>query len=1118
MTSNLFEKDLTARTEALNPSESFIVQAPAGSGKTELLTQRYLKLLGQTVQAPEEIIAITFTRKAAAEMRSRIVQALENAEREPEPEQPHKKLTWQLAKTVLTQSQQHQWHLLQNPNRLRIFTIDSLAAKLSAQIPLLAMSGIQPNISDNPKPLYQQAAQELLTSLPTHPLWEEALETLLLHLDNRVYQVETLLMHILSKREQWLPHILGIRAEKEALKNALEAGLRYIALEAIQTAKTHLDSFLPELMPLTEYALKNLHQEPLPDPLTQTLDDLTHWQTLADMLLTKSGEWRRRLTKDNGFPTPSSFKNKIDKAQSQAAKDKMQAIINELQQHEKCGHALTALQQCPPQQYSDSQWQLVAALTELLPILVAHLNLTFQEQNTIDFVELNLGALRSLGEPDNPTDLALYLDYQIKHLLIDEFQDTSITQYELIQRLISGWENQDGRTLFLVGDPMQSVYRFRNAEVGLFLRAQQQGLGAVALQPLTLTLNFRSQANLVDWFNQTFVTVFPDFSDITSGAVPFSPALAALPATTKAANLYPLINADTIAEATLIVKIIQQHREQQPTSSIAILVRSRSQLESITPALREAELPFQAIAIESLFDCSEIQDLMTLTKALLHQADGTSWLALLRAPWCGLALHDLHAIAEAAGSWPLWHCLKNPENIPHLSTDGLIRLKRLVIPIKAAYQEQGRMPLATWLKNIWKNISGPTYLQHENQLRNAETFFKLIDALEQEFHSIPLDQLNDKLHQIYADPEMQSPEAIQIMTVHKSKGLEFDHVIIPDLQRKTPVDANQLLQWLERPNLFGGSDLILAPIKSSSEHEDALYTYCRQVESEKLHFEMARLLYVAATRAKQSLHLLACVTPQEDDPTQWIKPSDNTFLRLLWEPFLQATPIHYTPLTSKTEVKPTRVLQRLPLDWHTPTPITLKQEKNLSRQFKIEPEQNPSRHVGTLIHEILADIATKNLTLEETLKRQHQWRQHLSEVGFITDMETHLDVVRQCIIDTLQDPRGQWILSTAHQDAHCEWPLSMAKDNQTLHLIIDRSFVDEHGTRWIIDYKTAIPHTEAANHFLQKQKQLYQPQLEQYADALKQWDDKPIKLGLYFPRCQLWTEWDAVMNTVEIYP
>ena len=121
--------------------------------------------------------------------------------------------------------------------------------------------------------------------------------------------------------------------------------------------------------------------------------------------------------------------------------------------------------------------------------------------------------------------MALRLDYRIQHLLVDEFQDTSFSQIRLLDQLTAGWSDGDGRTLFLVGDPMQSIYRFRKAEVSLFIKAWQGDLfDHILLEPLQLTVNFRSTRPIVEWVNQTFPMVMPNVSDPVMGAVSYSKA------------------------------------------------------------------------------------------------------------------------------------------------------------------------------------------------------------------------------------------------------------------------------------------------------------------------------------------------------------------------------------------------------------------------------------------------------------------------------------------------------------------------------------------------------------------------------------------------------------------
>src|SRR5262249_1632573 len=280
--------------------------------------------------------------------------------------------------------------------------------------------------------------------------------------------------------------------------------------------------------------------------------------------------------------------------------------------------------------YSDEQWRLIESLYALLPLALAQLEVTFRRHSTVDFTQLLLAANRALGEPDAPTDLALSFDYRLRHLLIDEFQDTSLSQYELLQRLPGGWQRGDGRTLFAVGDPMQSIYRFRQAEVGLFLRAREQGIGEVALEPLALTSNFRSQAAIVEWINAVFVRVLPTRENLANGAVPFSPSVArGSGMSAPGVSLHALPYNNGLVEARRGVDMVHAELARGMTRSVAILVRSRTHLSEIVPALKAAGLHFRAIEIEALAHRPAVRDAHALTRALLHAADCVAWLAVL---------------------------------------------------------------------------------------------------------------------------------------------------------------------------------------------------------------------------------------------------------------------------------------------------------------------------------------------------------------------------------------------------------------------------------------------------------------------------------------------------------
>jgi ATP-dependent exoDNAse (exonuclease V) beta subunit len=223
--------DLDARRRALDPAQSFIVQAPAGSGKTELLIQRYLRLLAY-VEHPEEIVAVTFTRKAASEMRERVLQALADAKDDNKRSATgHEQLTMELAAAALRRNADAGWCIAENPARLHIQTIDSLCAALTRQMPLLSRFGSQPESIEDASALYLEAARATVALVESDDGAAHDIERLLTHLDNDVKRIEDLLADMLKRRDHWLRHVHGReRAE-------LEAALMSVRREVVQCAR-----------------------------------------------------------------------------------------------------------------------------------------------------------------------------------------------------------------------------------------------------------------------------------------------------------------------------------------------------------------------------------------------------------------------------------------------------------------------------------------------------------------------------------------------------------------------------------------------------------------------------------------------------------------------------------------------------------------------------------------------------------------------------------------------------------------------------------------------------------------------------------------------------------------
>lgn len=1128
MKSSIPLADAHQRQLALNPNQSFIVQAPAGSGKTELLVRRFLVLL-TGVLVPEAIVAITFTRKAANEMRLRIMQSLALALNNKTPAAKDKE-RYELAKKVLLQDKALAWHLLSNPNRLRILTIDSFCLYLTRQMPLLA--GLSESLTpvENPKYLYRLATQALLQQLEDKVAWQTSLTQLLSHLDNDFQRIEDLFIPMLARREQWLDFLLQ---HPQHLREDLEQALLNINQDIVKK----LNGLISDNRATALLQQLNLSLQQRQQTLLIRHDDLNFWQAASQFLLTKKDNhyhWRKQLRTTEGFPALDTLKNTALKNEVKTRKEQCLNLIAELSQHDSLLETLIALKQAPPLHYSDSQWQIIQSLFELLPVLVAHLKIIFQQQKKVDYTEILLAASAALGQKDNPSDLALILDYQIQHLLVDEFQDTSATQFHLIEKLTAGWQPQENRSLFLVGDPMQSIYRFRKAEVGLFSHVQHNGIGNIQPQSLTLSVNFRSNAEIIDWVNQQF-QLLSYAADGQHDRVCFSPATAyspTKPSQQAVCNYWQQASDDRnqaeSTEAEQLVKIIQTIKRNDNQATIAILIRARSHLRHILPALQNAAITYRAIAIDSLADKSAVQDLLSLTRALHHLGDRIAWLALLHSPYCGLSLADLHHITQfkpRQKSLPvIWQQLQQFEEIS-LSLPTKKRLRRIVPVLQQSLYQQGRLPFNDWVKHTWLALGGPTTLLNGEDMDYIHAYFNFLEnKLNQEGEALDFFNLESELSHIYAQTTTPLPtHAIEIMTIHQAKGLEYDHVILPGLHRRGQPEQPALLLFCEKRFASQKKHFLLAPIKASHEEHDQIYNYLSNEEKQKNAAELTRLLYVACTRAKQSLHLLG--TLNGDASGEVKSPPPNSLLDQLWPVMeIKPRPVVATPVTNPTiSSSPQGLLKRLPADWQAPYSAQLdlySKAKNLPSTIKSAGSYRwqlyPERGLGIVIHQLLYQISQESLeqwNKERVLTAQPMLLGLLMQQGLLAEqIPNALATINHCVETILACPRGRWILSSQHQAAQSEYAITALLDNQLSHLVIDRTFIDaDTGIIWIIDYKTRDYQGEQPEEFLNFAKKQHQQQLNKYAQALmldEFYSDRSLRCGLYFPLSSLWCEWE----------
>lgn len=1141
-------QDHAARAAALDPARSFLVQAPAGSGKTELLTDRILALLA-TVNRPEEIVAITFTRKAASEMHARVLSKLRRGLDAP-PEAAHERRSWELARAALARNDEQQWHLLEHPARLAIRTIDSFCAGLVRSMPWLSELGGMPEITDDARAHYEAAARATLDLADDY----DAVRILLQHMDVDVQAAKDAIADMLGQRDQWLP-LLRHGSDREALEETLAEAIGE-DLDALCEAMPY--GWAEALSGPARLAAAQLQDggeddrlaalRDWTDELPADAEVLEQWRAVAHLLLTSAGSLRKTVNKNLGFPAKCAHKEPfvawLESADGDAAWVRRLAAVRDI----------------PAPQLSDAQWEVLGAQLMTLTLAVAQLRLRFADTGEVDFIEISQRAAAALGSADDPGELLLKLDASIRHLLIDEFQDTSQTQLDLLRTLTAGWQAGDGRSLFLVGDPMQSIYRFRKAEVGLFLEVAEQGVGELQPGFLNLTDNFRSQAGIVEWVNQSFSQLLPKRSDAAAGAIKYSPSSAfheALPE--PAVRFHPAWSRAGAASAEeqaedIAVGLVRQALAEHAGSKhpVAILVRARSHLGNLTRRLAQEGIRCRAVDLVPLALRPVVADLVQLVRALSHPGDRLAWLSVLRAPFCGLTLESLQRLfggdhvtpvpvllerllrpapvqaaaspllcAPAVRQGSLFDAIA-PEAAPPsaatlLRPDEYARLRQVAAILLDTRNASGAMPFAAWVETLWRRLGGPALYSGPSVANDAESLFQLVERLAPH-GAIDAAALDAGIARLFAAPDAADEEAaVEIMTMHKSKGLQFETVILYGLHRAPRGDQSPLVRFEQ-----SGGRVLFGPVKPRAETEaDPVSRYLGAREARRASYEIDRLLYVAATRARKRLHLVGHVTI--DDATgQARTPPSASLLGRLW-PCL-ATPV--PPAAEGDNAEPRddgpewqgEPLRRVHSDGLAQ--LARLADVAISPGFAAaargawgdsaehpawQLESGYDAAIGTLAHAWLARIGQDGIAAwpaDALAQRLPAMRRQLTRAGIPA---SQADAAAEAVLDTLQstlaDDRGLWLLSQS--GARREWPLIDAAGKVS---VIDLALSTEDG--WlIVDYKTGRPQSsESPDAFAQRMRQRHADQLLRYCAQVTALDGRKARAVLYFPRARAWID------------
>ena len=1046
--------DHQVRKKALGQG-SFIVQAPAGSGKTSLLVKRFLNRLLE-VKSPKEVLALTFTNKAAAEMAQRLKEALEGKSKDNEI----KKIVEKISKHALKNKWDEGYI-----DTLMVMTIDKLALRLIKQTPILSSSGVNFLTDEDPDDLYRETIRETITSNAENHL-------LFKYFDYDYHKLTEQLLALISKRDQWLPIVSGLLRSDD--KNIEEIYGTYYTNELniwveekIKPNFTNED--LKELEIIVSYLAdnKNIDRK---DKLRSSIN-YEFWFYIRDLILTKSGKQiRKKIDTSSGFPATNVGKE---------IKERLLKLIK--LKNNKFNILIDFFNVTYHKNIVDI-YPLITPFCLLLIDMVTRLNEKFKERRIIDFTQIMGNAVEALRD----THLPLILDQNISHILVDEFQDTNESQLIFIELLTQNFAGNPDKSFFAVGDPMQSIYRFRKAEVEIFSRVQKSGISDLKLTSLFLKVNFRSNKNIIDWLNNSFSKAFPLIDDSDEGSVPYSSCessnnnleggmeLIALTCDTKSKT------AQYEAEALYVLNLIKDTRKSNPDASIAVLTRSKAHLNELITLInkKDSSIPIDAIEMSKILSNQTFQDILCLTKALFDFSDRTNWIAALKSPWCGLSINDLVLLFEKDHKSLVWELINNIDNTSRLDKNSARRLRSFVEVIRENIQYRGRISHRYFVEGIWRQLNGEKSMVDSNDIQNIDLFLELLEEAS-EILSIDFIKLERLIENKFISKTSIQKNSIKFLTIQRSKGLEFDHVIIPNLNKRTRNEESDLV-------LYDKSTL---SIKNPGNDKN-LHSYHAYKERKRLDNEKIRLLYVAMTRAKNKCYLIGTVKKEGD----LVIPNSGTFMNILWPFFSDKFTEIATPEDENSFEKFIPKLRRLNDNFYSG-------DKRYKRSIDTEelsfcyPNMSTDiqRFTGNIVHKYLEIIVKKQLDIDKILCNKLDYTEslYLGKNFKKKDIKIGLNLVKKSLEMLKKTSDGRWILNRYLAD-NSEVSYLLESNNTTTQHIPDRSFI-ENDIQWIIDYKT--PFSPIKNLAVEAKKHL--PQLRLYETIFKE-NKRVIQKAIYF--------------------
>jgi ATP-dependent exoDNAse (exonuclease V) beta subunit len=1115
--------DHKARELALDITQSHHVEAPAGSGKTMLLVARLIKLLSR-VRHPHEILALTFTNKAASEMKTRIGALLQKAYSGLPPASDLEETLLESAKEALNHHEANRYLLL-SAEGLQVMTFHGFCYALVKRAPLEA--GVPPESmvidEEEQETVLEESIREMihdLVSMPEPTPERTAFENRLLRLNNRLPALMDEIKDLVRRRDLFSDLVEALRTYPniDEFGEVLTERVGGVVGGFLKEASEAFDAtFLCQNWDPFQRHLKEKgapSADILPEHVPGTAwGDLSAWKSMAEVLTTKDGRPRQQTGPKMG----GLYKGFAKGPWGQQVRGLPIGVTR----------LLSNLKDLPGPDVSLTDIDAVADLIILVACAITMYERKCRQQHVLDFVGLEQAALRILGE-HAPSDLQLFLDHRLQQILVDEFQDTSRSQWTLLQRLCAGWTPGDGRTLFLVGDPKQSVYGFRKAEVRLFLEAKQgipvSGQGLLPVTNVRLEANFRSQATLITWTNEFFRRTVMANPKAAFDEVPFQPSTAhpqpvrpdnpeSPPVSLNIFFEDSAVPSPAEAEAQWLARNVLSVAERSLGASIGILLFTRNRLPLYLNALRKIG---QAVRVKEglkVAEQPEVMHLYQMATALCRPHDDLAWASLVRSPWAwvdsGLLLKIAH-MPPAAWS----HKFK-------LSAKQYPEIARIKDAVNLGRRRVGRDPLADVVRDVWMALDGPARVAARfgaEGVANCRLFIEVLESIEAGIPEETLSRLDLALETLYA-PE--SPDAIgapvDLMTVHAAKGLEFDVVFLPYLDWRPLAVSQPPPYLLERSSEPPGLPLIaMGPDRRTGEPEP-IYPVLRRLANGRRMGEVKRVLYVGITRARRTLFLSGIakhtkdgLNGPKDSPLAWVLTDTtdhddkriSTFLNPLVDPVGREKGQQAQPLP------PPVPFQAQPLPYLIETPSELADAAAYEEDAE-KGHAEPAAYAairGTITHRLI-----ETLWQDGALPKTERIATAIAAEGIHPETAT---AVAQGIADEVtacqKEPFFQWLLDRARPDGESEYAIEAMKHPGTVQAgILD--FVRKDEDRWwIVDFKTSRPVAgQAEVEFVEQQVEYYRPQLLAYQSMLakaKGIDIAKIRTGLYFTSIQLWHE------------